>query len=381
MMLRLLITLLLLSGPALAQSGIGLPLDSRGGQLPGLTRQQAWPGVQNLPPMVLADGATVGVPPGSGSYFLTLTGTGHTIACPAGGLANVRWLTFDLTQGAGGGAGGYQVVWDTCYGFPAFTPPTLTRDTGGVDSISCYSVPASYGTLRCGTAGTIGYGFLVRNNHTSGGACASFNPTCTVTLSNSVTGDFRVVGLFWGGGAGGNPAAVDVVSMQDEHGNTCAEATGAFGAIPALTRATDIWYCQVFSGASSSTVTVTWGANVPNFVRVFAAEVAGAATSAVDAGLGNHNSGTGTALSVASNGNMPQPDNFVFAMFKSEGGAGVLLTAGANTTLLDAPAGDTGSPDADGYQIPAASGGVATLNATAGGSQAWSASIAVFKHK
>jgi hypothetical protein len=166
--------------------------------------------------------------------------------------------------------------------------------------------------------------------------------------------------------------------MTDEHGNSCAEATGAFGTIPAGTRATDIWYCQVFTGASSSTVTVTWGTNVPNYTRLFAVEVAGAATSSVDAGLGNHNSGTSAALSAALTGGTPQPSDFVFAMFKSEGGAGGALTAGANTTLLDS--GDSGSPDATGYQIPA-SGVTATNAMTAGGSQAWSASIAAFKHK
>jgi hypothetical protein len=377
-MLRILFVMLLLSGPVFAQGGIGLPPDSRGGQLPYQTRPQSWPAPQSLPPQILPDGSTIAVPPGSGAYFLTLTGTGHTISCPLGGIQNIRWLTFDITQGAGGGTSGFQPVWDTCYGFPSFTPPPLTRDTGAVDSVSCYSVPASLGALRCNYALNIGYGFLVRNNHATGSACLSFQATCSVTLANSITGDFRVVGLFWGGGAGGNPIAADVVTMTDEHGNTCAEATGAFGAIPAGTRATDIWYCQIFAGASSSTVTVTWGANVPNFTRVFAVEVAGAATSSVDAGLGNHNSGTGTALSVSLTGGTPQPSDFVFAMFKSEGGAGGTLTAGTNTILLDS--GDSGSPDADGYQIPAS--GVTTTNAmTAGGSQAWSASIAAFKHK
>jgi hypothetical protein len=321
------------------------------------------------------------VPPGSGSYFLTLTGTGHTIMCPLGGIQNIRWLTFDLTQGAGGGTSGYQVVWDTCYGFPSFSPPTLSRDTGAVDTVSCYSAPAGFGALRCSSGlNAVGYGFLVRNNHTSGPSCFGFNATCTVTISNSVTGDFRIVSLFWGGGGGGNPIAADVVTMTDEHGNSCAEATGAFGTIPAGTRATDIWYCQVFTGASSSTVTVTWGTNVPQYTRLFAVEVAGAATSSVDAGIGNHNNGTGTALSVALTGGTPQPSDFVFAMFKSEGGAGGLMTAGANTTLLDAPAADSGSPDATGYQIPA-SGVTATNAMTAGGSQGWSASIAAFKHK
>lgn len=377
-MLRIVIALLLLGTQAFAQAGLGT-LDSRGGQTAYSNRTQAWPSPQSLPPQPLTDGATIAVPPGSGSYFLTLTGTGHTIACPAGALANVRWLTFDLTQGAGGPAAGYQPIWDTCYGFPAFTPPTLTRDTGAVDSVSCYTVPVSYGPLRCNYALNMGYGFLVRNNHAAGTACTTFAATCTVALANSVTGDFRIVGLFWGGGSGGNPAAIDVASMQDDHGNNCSEVTGAFGTIPSAVRATDIWYCQIFTGASSSTVTVTWGTNVPQYTRLFAVEVAGAATSAPDAGLGNHNNGTSAALSVASNGNMPQPDSFVFAMFKSEGGSGGTFTAGANTTLLDQA--DSGSPNGDGYQIPAASGGVATLNATSGGSQGWSASIAVFKHK
>ncbi len=372
----LVLSLLLLAGPARAQSGLGVPLGSRGGQLPYLTHPQAWPSVQSLPAQSLTDGATIGVPPGSGAYFLTLAGSGHTISCPSGALANVRWLTFDITQAAGGP---YTVIWDTCYGFPSFTPPTLTRDTGGVDSVSCYSVPTNYGTLRCGSMGAVGYGFLVRNNHAVGTLCSSFQATCTVTLANSVAGDLRVVGLYWGGGAGGNPLALDIVSMQDEHGNTCTEATSAFGTIPAGTRATDIWYCQVFAGASSSTVTITWGANVPNFTRALAVEVAGAAVSGVDAGLGNHNSGTGTALSVASNGSMPQPDNFVFAFFKSEGSVGGAFTAGANTTILDQA--DSGAPEGSTYQIPPASGSVATNAVTSAGSQGWSGSIAVFKHK
>jgi hypothetical protein len=235
--------------------------------------------------------------------------------------------------------------------------------------------------MRCGPGlGPVGYGFLVRNNHAIGAACFSATATCSVTLANSVTGDFRLVGIFWGGGASGNPAAADIASMTDEHGNNCSEATSAFGAIPAGSRATDIWFCQINAGASTSTVTVTWGANIPQYARLCSVEGVGAATSSPDAGLGNHNNGTSTALSVASNGSMPQADDFVFSMFKSEGGVGGTLSAGANTTLLDQ--GDSGSPEGCAYQIPASSGGVATNAANlSGSSQAWSASIAVFKHK
>jgi hypothetical protein len=123
-----------------------------------------------------------------------------------------------------------------------------------------------------------------------------------------------------------------------------------------------------------------WGANIPAFTRLLAVEVAGAATSSVDAGLGNHNNGTSASLSASLTGGTPQPSDFVFAMFKSEGGAGGLMTAGANTTLIDAPSADSGSPSATGYQIPA-SGVTATNAMTAGGSQGWSGSIVAFKHK
>jgi hypothetical protein len=299
------------------------------------------------------------------------------IACPAGGLSNVRWLTFDITQSGGGG---FPIAFDTCYGFPSFAPPVPTPDAGAITSVSCYSVPAGFGPMRCGPGlGPIGYGFLVRNNHALGALCASATTTCSVTLANSVTGDFRVIGIFWGGGTS-NPTAADISSMTDEHGNNCSEVTSAFGAIPAGTRATDIWFCQINAGASSSTPTVTWGTNVPQYARMCAVEMPGAATSSPDAGLGNHNNGTSTALSVASNGTMPQADNFVFSMFKSEGGSGGTLSAGANTTLLDQ--GDSGSPEGCAYQIPATPGGVATNAANlSGSSQAWSASVAVFKHK
>jgi hypothetical protein len=337
----------------------------------------AFGGQLSVTSVALTDGTTITVPAhGSTFYALTLTGgtpaSPHKMSCPTN-LLGVQFLTFDITQGTGGGATGYPLAWDdTCYQFPNFAPPTLTADTGGVDSVTCYSIDASH--LRCGAAQTaIGSGFLIRSNHNK--ATCTSSTTCSVVLANSQTGDLRILGLRWGLTGASNPVAGDITNITDEHGNSvCSHLTNTFHTIPAGTRATDIWDCPVSTGAASSTVTVTF-AGSEQFSEIMAVEVLGAAASP-DAGLGNGASGTSTSLSAAATGAVTQNNSLVFSMMKAEGGTTQTLTAGR--TQLDQD--NVGSPDMDEYQLT--SSGTPSNTATlVGAALPWSTSIAVFKHK
>jgi hypothetical protein len=326
----------------------------------------------------LTDGATIAVNGTTpGRQTLTLSATGHTLQCPSG-LAADEWFTFDITEGSGGSLpNGYLPKWDTCYQFPNYAPPVacawnvtqncLGVDTNAVSSVSCYSISAT--GLRCGPMlPYIGYGVLVRLNHTSA-SCGS-GTTCSVAVSNVSPGDVVPIGVYWGK----SPVGLTDVSFSDTLGNTCASVAGSYTATPAATDAVAIFYCTITTGGATDTFTGTWISSQSGMALNIAAVLGAAA----DAAIGNHANGTGTSLSVTTNGNVPQANDFVFSMMKACCTNISTLTAGQ--TLLDATFNGT-NPNLDEYQVPTSGGATATNTATSSSSAGWAMSIAAFTHK
>jgi hypothetical protein len=367
----------------------GTSLDCSG--FPGfgslLASNNQWPGQNATPPVTLTDGNTVTVPAaGSTLYRITLTGASHLIQCPTNLVAG-QYPTFDITQG---GSGGYQPVWDSCFGFSNFTPPTLCAwnntqncivpDVGGVSAVPCYSVATSGpAALRCSVSiPSIGYGFLVRNNHVATSSCSS-STTCSVTVTNSIAGDLRLLGIHWGAGVA--PLSTDIVSATDQFGNTCSQTTGTFGVVPTVNKAETIYACPVVTGAASSTVTVTFNPS-QSFMALHLVEILGGASS-FDAGIGHVATGSGNNISVTSNGSLSEPYDFAFTFLKvinSLNNAGTLV---GNQTTLDITA-QGSNPQLDEYQTPSANSGTVTNTATLSGGTGttnWAASIVVFHHR
>jgi hypothetical protein len=342
-----------------------------------LAGNNVWIGQNSTPPVALTFSSSI-TPNFAGSVDLTATLTGTTtINCPTGPQAVGQKPVFYLTQGTGSGAGGFQATWDTCYGFPNHQPPVLTADSDGAkDMVGCSVIAASGPeSIWCGTVQTaIGYGFLLRNNHSSV-ACTSAT-TCAITVSNVVAGDMVAFGVMESGSAG-NPAAGDLVSISDANGNTCTRATGTFKVnTAAAPRATSISYCTITTSVPSGDVwTATW-TPTEQFMTLHFVEVLGAAASP-DIGKGNGATATSNAQTVTATGADTQPYQFVLAMLKGDSLGTV--SAGAGFTLLDVQGQGT-NPSATEYRfLPTATTATATFSTSASANYALSA--AIFAHK